>query len=142
MNFESSEPEQQEHHIPQGRDLTSGSIPRHLIAFSIPLLMSSILQTLYSIINAYWVGNALGRDALAAVAISMQVFFVLMAAAIGLTMGANIMVSQAYGAKDWAVVKRTVKNSIVLTMLVSLLCVVCGYGFMNRLLLMIHTEAA
>lgn len=140
MSTESSNNEPSQHAIPEGRDLTSGSIPRHLLAFSIPLLMGSVLQTLYSIVNAFWVGNALGKDALAAVAISMQVFFVLMAAALGLTMGASIVIAQAFGAKDFPQVRRVVQTSVVLTFAVSVVCVLFGYGFMDTLLRVIQTD--
>jgi len=58
-----------------GRDLTVGSIPRHLLAFSLPLLAGSLLQTSYVFVNAIWVGHYLGETAMAAVANSMQVVF-------------------------------------------------------------------
>jgi Na+-driven multidrug efflux pump len=65
-----------------GRDLTTGSIPRHLIMFSLPKLAGSALQTAYSFVNAIWVGKFLGTTALAAVTVSMPVMFVLVESAL------------------------------------------------------------
>ena len=109
-----------------GKDLTVGSVPRHLVAFSIPMLMGSGLHAAYSMVNAIWVGRGLGTNAMAALAVSFPIFFVLMAVAIGLTLASSILVAQAYGAKDWARLHLVVQNSLVLIALVSLACVAGG----------------
>ena len=83
-----------------GRDLTIGSIPRHLIVFSLPMLAGSALQTAYSFVNAIWVGQFLGKNALAAVTVSFPVVFVLIALVAGLTLATKILISQYYGARD------------------------------------------
>ncbi len=123
-----------------GVDLTVGSIPRHLIKFSIPMLMGSALQTLYSIINAYWVGSWLGTDAMAAITASFPIFFILMAVAIGLTMGAAILVSQSYGAKDMARMRRVIDNSIVLTVVVGFAFLIIGHYSADWLLRYMDTD--
>ena len=128
------------HPLPtHGRDLTTGSIPRHLVAFSMPMLAGSALHTAYSIVNAIWVGNGLGTTAMAAVTVSFPVLFVLMAVAGGLTMASNILVSQTYGARDWAQLRRVVQNSVVLTGVVSLACVLVGHLVAEDLLRLIST---
>lgn len=123
----------------KGRDLTVGSIPRHLIAFSIPMLAGSVLQTGYSFVNAIWVGRGLSKTALAAVTDSFPVFFILMSVAFGLTMAANILGSQSYGAKDWRQLKRVVDNSLVLTSVVGIAFTLIGYYTARHLLLLIDT---
>lgn len=104
-----------------------------------PMLAGSALQTAYSIVNAVWVGNGLGTTAMAAITVSFPVFFVLMAVALGLTMAANILTAQTYGAKDWARLKRVVQNSIVLVTLVSLGCLAAGSVFAEPLLRLMST---
>ena len=47
--------------------MTTGSIPRHLLLFALPILAGSLLQTAYSFIDAIWVGRFLGTAALAAI---------------------------------------------------------------------------
>lgn len=128
-----------EHSTKHSRDLTVGSIPRHLIAFSIPMLAGSALQTAYSIINAMWVGKGLGKTELAAVTVSFPVFFFLMAVAGGLTMAANILAAQSFGAKDFDQLRRVVRNSVVLTVGISLACVVFGHYSATEILRLMNT---
>ncbi len=97
-----------------GRDLTTGSIPRHLIAFALPMLAGSALQTAYSFVNAIWVGQFLGKTALAAVTVSFPVVFVLVAVGAGLTLATNILIAQHYGAGDMPAVRRVVNSSSIL----------------------------
>ncbi len=110
----------------RGIDLTTGSVVRHLVRFSIPMLLGSTVHTAYSIVNALWVGNGLGADAMAALTVSFPIFFMLMAVAGGLTLAANILVSQTYGAKDWDGLRRVVQNSMVLTGAVGVICLAVG----------------
>lgn len=109
-----------------GKDLTTGSVARNLIAFSIPMLMGSLAHTAYSIINAAWVGNGLGTEAMAAITVSFPILFLLMAVAGGLTMATNALVSQAYGAKDWARLRQVIQSSLLLTAVLGLVCLVTG----------------
>jgi len=110
-----------------GVDLTTGSVMRRLIAFAVPMLMGSALQTAYSIVNALWVGRGLGSDAMAALAVSFPIFFLLMAVAGGLTLASNVLVSQAFGARNLVRVKQVIQNSMVLTFGVGLACPLIGH---------------
>lgn len=105
------------------------------------MLIGSGLHTAYSIVNAMWVGKGLGTDAMAAVTVSFPVFFFLMALAGGLTMAANILAAQSFGAKDFAQLKRVVRNSAVLTLVVSLACVVFGHYTAETILVLMNTPA-
>ncbi|MGA2266323.1 MAG: MATE family efflux transporter [Phycisphaerae bacterium] len=124
-----------------GRDLTTGSIPRHLVAFSLPMLAGSALQTAYSFINAIWVGQFLGKRALAAVTVSFPVVFVLVAVAAGLTMATNILISQHYGARDTAAIRRVVGNSTVVIGLLSLVLLLAGELFTPQILRAMNTPS-
>ena len=101
--------------------MTRGSIPRHLIVFSIPMLFGNVIQAAYSIVNAVWVGKGLGETALAAVTVSMPIMFLLIAIGIGITMGTGILVAQFAGAKEWDRLKASVGTSVVM---LSGLCVI------------------
>ena len=124
-----------------GRDLTTGSIPRHLVAFSLPMLAGSALQVAYSLVNGVWVGRFLGEQALAAVTVSMPVVFVLISVAAGLTLASNILVAQDAGARDWARLQRVVQTSYALIGGISLALVVVGVMNAGRLLTFIHTPS-
>jgi len=106
-----------------------------------PMLAGTALQTAYSIINAIWVGNGLGTEAVAALAVSFPVFFILMAVAGGLTLASTILISQAYGAKDWTRISRVIQNSTVLTLAISTICATLGFVFSRELLQLMQTPA-
>lgn len=111
---------------PSGRDLTTGSIPRHLVAFSLPMLAGSTLHIAYSFINAIWVGQFLGKAALAAVTVSFPVLFVLIAIGAGLTMATNILISQHYGARRFDQMRSVVDSSNVIIGVLSLVLAAAG----------------
>jgi len=140
MEYELLENEVEETAPSHGRDLTKGSIPRHLINLSIPLLAGGMVQVVYGLVNGYWVGNYLGTTATAAVALGMRIFLIMTAAAVGMTTSANILIAQAYGAKDWPHLRRVIQNSVVLTLSVSLLCSIACLLVMKNILLIIGAK--
>ncbi len=125
-----------------GRDLTAGSISRHLLLFSLPLLLGSLLQSAYSVINAIWVGNYLEPEALAAVTVSFPVVFLLIAVGGGLTLATNILISQYAGARDWGRVRAVVQSSILLVSGLSVLLLALGLVSAESLLRLMKTPAS
>ena len=121
------------------RDLTTGSIPRHLIRFALPMLAGTLLQAAYSFINAFWVGKYLGTTALAAVTTSFPIFFILMAIAGGLTLATSILISQYVGAKNWHEVKRVVQGSTLLIIIVSIALLLIGEVIVTPILRLMNT---
>ncbi len=109
-----------------GKDLTTGSIAKNLVFFALPMLLGSLVHVAYSLVNAAWVGNGLGADAMAALTVCFPVFFVLNAFGQGLSLASNVLVSQSYGAKDWTRLRLVVQNSMVLTVIAGLVCFVLG----------------
>src|SRR5204862_5640300 len=86
---------------PAGRgDLTQGPIGPTLLAFALPTLVSSILQSLNGTVNAIWVGRFLGEGALAATSNANMVMFLLTAFVFGFGMASTILIGQAWGRKD------------------------------------------
>jgi len=94
---------------------------------------------MYTIINGYWVGRYLGTRALAVITVSMPAMFVLTTLAFGITMAASILVSQAYGAKDWGRLRRVVQNGTVLTVCIATLCLVVALVSIRIILLAMNT---
>jgi len=80
-------------------DQTTGSVSRHLIKNSSFMLVTMVFQTLYYLIDLYWVGR-LGKAAVAAVAIAGNIMFVVLAATQMLGVGTTTLVSHAVGRKD------------------------------------------
>ena len=81
------------------QDLTTGSLTGHLLRTTGFMLVSMLFQTLYVLIDLYWVGR-LGTDAVAAVGISGNLMFVVLAASQMLGVGTTTLVSHAAGRKD------------------------------------------
>jgi putative MATE family efflux protein len=81
------------------QDLTTGSLTRHLLKTTSFMLVTMLFQTLYVLVDLYWVGR-LGTEAVAAVAISGNLMFVVLAATQMLAVGTTTFVSHAVGRKD------------------------------------------
>ena len=97
---------------PGQRDLTSGPIAPAVLAFAIPTLLASILQSLNGSINAIWVGRFLGEGALAATSNANMIMFLLMAFVFGFGMAASVLSGQAFGAGDIDRVRRVTGTAI------------------------------
>ncbi|MCX7709546.1 MAG: MATE family efflux transporter [Clostridia bacterium] len=122
-----------------GKDLTVGSIPQHLLTFSIPMLVGNLLQTGYSIINTIWVGNQVGEDAVGATAVSFPIVFIMIALASGITLATTILVSQHYGAKEYNMVERVVNNSFALALIIGIILTIAGILSSDFLLRLMNT---
>src|SRR5687768_11254489 len=81
------------------QDLTTGSITRHLLKTTSFMLVTMVFQTLYFLIDLYWVGR-LGKEAVAAVAIAGNLTFIVLAITQMLAVGTTTVISHAVGAKD------------------------------------------
>jgi putative MATE family efflux protein len=91
--------------------LTTGSIPKTLFGFTLPILMGNVLQSVNGSVNAVWVGNFLGPAALSATANANTVMFLLLGAVFGITMASTILIAQHMGARKPAEAKRVVGTS-------------------------------
>jgi putative MATE family efflux protein len=109
-----------------GTDLSVGSIPRHLLRFSVPMLIGNFIQVGNNIVNTVWVGHLIGENAVGAIGVSFPVFFILLGFALGMSSATTIIVSQYYGAKDFAMVKRAVNNSFTITLMIGIGLAVAG----------------
>ncbi len=117
-----------------GNDLTEGSIPKHLLTFAMPLVIGTLLYSAYSVVDAIWVGNLIGEDAVAAIAVNYPVLLLLIAIASGTTMATSILVAQYYGAKDYTMVKKVVNNSFTISLIMIISVTIGGIFAANFLL--------
>jgi putative MATE family efflux protein len=119
--------------------LTEGSIPRALLAFSLPILFGNVLQSFNGSVNAIWVGRYLGEAALAAVGNSNVVMFLLFGVMFGFSMASTIMVAQCVGAKNIAEAKRVVGTSAVFFLGLSLAMSMLGFALAHLLVAWLRT---
>jgi putative MATE family efflux protein len=100
-------------------DLTTGSVFRNVVSFSLPYLLSYFLQTLYGMADLFIIGQFEGVASTTAVSIGSQVMHMLTVMLVGLAMGATVSIAQATGGDK----KRTasaIGNTVTLFMLLSL----------------------
>ena len=83
-------------------DLTTGSVFRNVVSFSLPYLLSYFLQTLYGMADLFIIGQFEGVASTTAVSIGSQVMHMLTVMLVGLAMGTTVSIAQSVGAKDHA----------------------------------------
>lgn len=120
-------------------DMTSGSIVRHLIAFSVPLLIGNIFQQLYNTVDSVVVGNFVGKQALAAVGSVAPVINMLIGFFTGFATGAGVLISRYYGAHEPENVHKSVQTTMALTILLSIVLSVLGVWLTPPLLRAMQT---
>ncbi|WP_160670961.1 MATE family efflux transporter [Clostridium sp. C8-1-8] len=107
-----------------GRDLTKGKVFSNLIVLALPIFLVLLLTMGYQIINSIWIGNMLGKDALASATVSLSILSLLISVATGSTLAISILISQTFGKKDHEMVKKIVDNSIYFFIIVSVIITV------------------
>ena len=96
------------------RDMTKGSPFAHLILFGIPILLGNFFQLTYNAVDSILIANIAGTDALAAVGAAAPVFNVIILFTTGLTIGASVLMANAFGAKNHDEIKRTLGTMLVI----------------------------
>ena len=108
------------------RDLTKGPITRTLLLFSLPLLGGNALQSLNGTVNQIWVSHTLGETAITALGNANIVMMLMLGSIFGVGMAANILVAQAMGAGEPALVKRVMGTATTFFLGLSLIVAVLG----------------
>ena len=101
------------------RNLTTGSVFKNVVYFSLPYLLSYFLQTLYGMADLFIVGQFEGVASTTAVSIGSQVMHMLTVMIVGLAMGTTVSIGQAVGAGDKKRAGQDVGNTVTLFMLLS-----------------------
>jgi MATE family, multidrug efflux pump len=109
------------------KDLTQGPIGRHVVQMSVPIAIGLILQTLYYLVDLWFVSR-LGDAAIAGVSAAGNVFFIVMALTQMLGVGTVALVSHAVGRKDQAEANHIFNQSVVLAILCAALTLAGGFG--------------
>lgn len=94
-------------------DLTVGKVPRVILTFSLPLLLSTILQQFYNLADSMIVGNFAGTVGLAAVGAAYPITLFFVAVATGASMGCSVVISQLFGARRMEELKQAVFTSMI-----------------------------
>lgn len=120
-------------------DMTEGSPWKKIVLFAVPMLVGNIAQQLYNTVDSVVVGNYVGDNALAAVGSAGPILNLLIVLFVGISVGAGIMVSQYFGAKEREKLSITVGNCITLTALAALFVMVAASLVARPLLELLDT---
>lgn len=123
------------------QDMTNGSIARHLIRYAVPMILGNVFQLTYNAVDSIIIGKCLGEDALAAVSTSNPVMTIMVLGASGIGIGASVIMSKFYGARDFENLKKEFSTTVIFSTLFSLVVFVAGLLLSSHILRWINTPA-
>ena len=106
------------------KNLTTGSVFKTVVYFSLPYLLSFFLQTLYGMADLFIIGQFNGVDSITAVSIASQVMHMITVMIVGLAMGATVLIGRAVGAGKHEEVSSVIGNTIALFMALSVIIMI------------------
>ena len=123
------------------RNLTTGSVFKNVILFSLPYLLSYFLQTLYGMADLFIIGQFEGVASTTAVSIGSQVMHMLTVMIVGLAMGTTVSIGQAVGANDRRLAAKDTGNTVTLFMAVSIALTVILLALVHPIVSVMSTPA-
>ena len=120
-------------------DLTKEHPDKILWRFLLPLMISVIFQQFYNIADSMIAGKFAGESALGAVGASYPITIIYMAFAVGMNLGASVVISRLFGAEDKAGLRRAVSTAFISVLVLSVLLSVFGYFCSGAMMRWIHT---
>ncbi|WP_353095372.1 MATE family efflux transporter [Tissierella praeacuta] len=121
------------------KDLTEGTPWKRITEFAVPMLIGNIAQQFYNTADSIIVGKYVGDNALAAVGSASPILNLLLVLFVGIAVGAGIMVSQYFGAKDRKKLSHTIGICITLTLIASIIIMIIGPIITRPLLSFLNT---
>jgi len=125
----------------KGTKLLEGSIWKGIVSFAIPMFLGNLFQQLYNTVDSLIVGNFLGSEALAAVTSSGSLIFLMVGFFNGIAMGAGVIISKYFGAKDYDNLKRAVHTDVAFGLVAGGLLTVIGMILAPQMLIWMGTPA-
>lgn len=123
------------------RNLTSGSVFKNIVIFSLPYLLSYFLQTLYGLADLFIIGQFEGVASTTAVSVGSQVMHMLTVMIVGLAMGSTVSIGQAVGARDRKRAAQAIGNTATLFMSLSVVLTVVLLILVRQIVAVISTPA-
>lgn len=120
-------------------DMTSGSPIRHILIFTLPLLIGNIFQQFYNLVDSIVVGQYVGEDSLAAVGGCGSMNFLFFSLSMGLASGIGVIISQNFGAGNDKGVRKAIGNSYYVLISVALVITILALTLSPTLLKLLKT---
>ena len=127
--------------INRSTDMTTGSIWKRMVSFAVPVFLGNLCQQLYNTVDSVIVGKFVGKQALAAVASSGNLIFMMTGFFMGLFIGAGIVIAQYFGAKNYEKVRAAVHTDFAFALCCGVLLTVLGVFFTPTILTWMRTPA-
>ena len=121
-------------------DLTQGKTTPIILKFFFPMLLTNMLQQIYTIADTMIVGKGLGDNPLAAVGNMSSLTFFIIGFSLGLTNGFSVSIAQAYGAKNGDALKKAVASSVILSTIITVLLTAISVIFLHPVMIMLQTS--
>ena len=121
------------------RDMTSGSIIKQLVLFSLPLMLGNVFQMLYNTVDSVVVGNYVGKEALAAVGSTTMIVNMLVFFFNGFSVGAGVVIAQRFGARDMERLHTAIETTMAMTFLFCAAFTAIGVLTVRPMLLFMNT---
>ena len=125
----------------QPTTLTSGSIKKQLVLFSIPIFLGTLLQQLYNVIDAVVAGRFVSEDALSAIGVSVPIYLLFVSVILGLAIGITILLAQFFGAKQFEQIKSLISTMSIFLLVLGLVMAFGGAILAKPLLKITKTPA-
>ena len=122
------------------KDMTEGNPYSLMLGFALPTLLSEVFQQLYNTADAFIVGKCLGTSALAAVTSSGTLIFLLVSFFIGMSMGAGVVISRYFGARQEHEVSRAIHTVLAFGIVSGIIPTVVGVAFTPTFLKWMQTD--
>lgn len=120
--------------------LNSGNLPIQILLFSLPLMLSNVLQVLFNMADIAVVGHFSGSLSLAAVGSTATAVALFTGILIGLGGGVNALIARYYGARDYEEMRRTIHTSALICLICGILIMLFGILFSRLLLRALQTK--
>ena len=120
--------------------MTKGGVKKTMIAFALPVFISQLFQQLYNTADSLIVSRMLGKNALAAVSSSASLLHLLTSLVVGIFMGAGVVISRYFGAKDNKTVSDAVHTTVAFGLVAGAVLTVIGVFFSPVLLKWMGTD--
>ncbi len=121
------------------RNMTSGNITKHLIGYSVPLIMGNIFQLTYNAVDSIILGKYCGKTALAAVGTANPIMNIVIFLIIGICMGASVLMSEYYGADNKEKLKKELATTMMIGALITSIIMIMCLLLTKNILLLIRT---
>ncbi len=112
-----------------------------LIVFALPMIIGNLFQQLYTMVDSIVVGRFVGEDALAAVGASHSLTSVFISIAIGGGIGASVITSRYFGARDYKRMKVSVRTALVAFLVLSVTLGAVGLFFSKQIMIWLNTPS-